>query len=338
MARITCSKSGIVFQCEHLPLTLHSSEVHHPLFSLSKKKLLPLHKEYLAGNLSVTESYLLYLSLLNSTDLLVWRTQCRFTTHTPSIVANNMEQLISIIGKIDIIHHPSFTLPKFSISYDTADLSNSFHWIQAWTQQYSDWYDGLKEARYREELKSRIEPREAALQRTIKTFFSDPAKLASKLSEWAEYAGDFPQFLVTHPFTKGKKLSLSEYWKELIRACVIDDKIWQYPKKDIEELIDHCEDNIENTSIYSHKLFQILSSGLESNLSFAGFGDIGISDVGVTKFTVLSPTTSAEDANKLALAHSAPLTEPRPSAYTNKFAYLKDKAKWDMAQKYGAQK
>ena len=69
MAKILCSKSGILFQCEHMPLGLNSQEYHHPLLSVPQKKLLSLSKEWTANRLTATESYLLYLSLLNYTDL-----------------------------------------------------------------------------------------------------------------------------------------------------------------------------------------------------------------------------------------------------------------------------
>jgi hypothetical protein len=52
MARITCKYSGVIFNCEHMPLGLSSNEYYHPLFSVPKKKLLVLSKEWAANKLS----------------------------------------------------------------------------------------------------------------------------------------------------------------------------------------------------------------------------------------------------------------------------------------------
>ncbi len=155
MAKILCAYSGILFQCEHMPMALSQREYHHPLFNVPKKKLLALTGEWSRHRLSETESYLLYLSLLHSTDLILWRTPAKYTERTRSIIANNMESLVQIIGKIDLISHPAFTLPHFAIGPDTADLSNSYHWINAWLSNYEDWEQGLKDESLREKLVDR---------------------------------------------------------------------------------------------------------------------------------------------------------------------------------------
>ena len=255
MAQITCAKPGVVFNCEHMPLSLSSREYAHPLFSISKKRLISLVGEWSIGKLSHTESYLLYLSLLDSTELVQWRNPAVFTPKTPQIIANNMAALVHIVGKIDVISHPSFALPKFAISSDTASLENSYHWIQSWIQNYNDWYDGLRDANKREELKSKIQNREESLERVIKTAHTRVEDLAIMLAGWAEDAGDFPTSTTTipHPFLKGR-VTIREYWKQIIRACSNDDRIWQYPVTDIVELIEHCEDNVQHGSIYAASL------------------------------------------------------------------------------------
>ena len=144
MAKIICAYSGVEFACEYLPFAISSREIAHPLFSVQKHKLLSLASVWAEGKLPPTESYLLYLSLLNSTGLLEWRTPAQYTSKTNAIIANNMEQLIHIVGKIDVIKHPSFVLPHFVISTDTATLDNSYNWIQLWNQNYNDWAEQTK--------------------------------------------------------------------------------------------------------------------------------------------------------------------------------------------------
>lgn len=333
MAQLVCAKSGVVFKCEHMPLSLSSREIQHPLFYVSKKKLLALAGQLITGRLSPTENYLVYLALLDSTELIQWRVPAKYIDKTPKIIANNMESLIHIIGKIDVIQHPSFTLPKFAISPDTCTLENSYHWIGAWIANYNDWYDGLKDSAKREELKHRIQSREESLERLIKTSHTKVEDLANMLASWAEAAGDFPSYSTPHPISH-KQIPLNEYWKQIIRACAREESIWRFPPSDLQELIDHCEDNVILGSIHSHSLMKLLRGGLKKQADYLGFGDTELHGRTATQFTILNGDASAEDANKIAAMASAPSSEPKPNDYPNKFAFMKAKANWDMKMRY----
>ena len=127
MAKIVCSKSGVIFNCEHMPTTLSSSTYTHPLFHVPQKRLIALAGQWAAQKLTPTESYLLYLALLDSTELIQWRTQASYHKGMDAIVSSNMENLLSIIAKINLIHHPSFALPSFSINPSTHTLDYLIH-------------------------------------------------------------------------------------------------------------------------------------------------------------------------------------------------------------------
>lgn len=58
-------------------------------------------------------------------------------------------------------------------------------------------------------------------------------------------------------------IECSEYWKQIIRACGDDDRIWQYPEADIIELIEHCVDNIQHGNTYAHTLMKWMRDGLD---------------------------------------------------------------------------
>jgi hypothetical protein len=326
MAKILCSLSGILFQCEHMPLALANREYHHPMFSLPKKKLLSLAGQWAAQKLTATESYLLYLSLFNSTELIEWRAPAQFTAQSSAIVANNMENLIRIIGKIDTIKSPNFVLPKFVITSDTANLENSYHWIQSWISNYQDFQDGYKFAAIEREA----ERREIALERLIKSPYTKPDTLSNNIADWAEVAGSFPTFSITHPLTK-TPISISEYWKQIIRAAIDAEKIWKYPEKDLAELYDHCESNIHHGTIYAATLMKRLREGMEKQNSFFDFGDIDVSSR-TTKFTLLTGETSAFEANKIAAIQNAPIEEPKREAYPTQFAFMKAMMNYKLSQ------
>lgn len=328
MARLTCSKSGISFQCEHMPLASYNI---HPLFNVPQKRLISLAGQWAAQKLTPTESYLLYLSLIDSTELVVWRTPAVYLeSRTDAIVASNMENLLHIIAKINLIKHPSFTLPSFAIGPDTATLENSHHWIQVWTENYREWYDDFLAAGKREELKEVLDHREEALQRLIKS--STPVEAyASTLAEWAAAAGQFPVSLTPHPVTS-LPISIAEYWKQLIRTIANEDKLWRYPRADLIELIEHCEGHIIHGNIYAHTLMRYLRGGLRKYDDYLGFGDVAIGTSGSTPFTVMAPASGVHAINRAALISTAPEEEPKKHQYPTTLTWLKAYTKWKLAQ------
>ena len=330
MAKLTCSKSGVVFNCEHMPLASYNI---HPLFSVPQKRLISLAGQWAAQKLSPTESYLLYLALLDSTDLVLWRVPSIYLgPPTDAIVQNNMENLLHIIAKINVISHPSFALPSFAVGPETATLENSHHWIQVWTENYREWYSDYLAAGKREELKEVLDHREEALQRLIKS--STPVEAyAATLAEWAAAAGAFPTTTTPHPVT-GMPVPIADYWKQLIRTIANEDKLWRYPRADLVELIEHCEGAITHGNIYAHKLMQYLRSGLRKYDDYLGFGDISIGSSGGTPFTVMPLVSGVHAINRAALISTAPEEEPKKHQYPTTLAWLKAYTKWKLANQH----
>lgn len=334
MAKIICAKSGVEFSCEHLPFSLSSREVSHPIFSVSSKKLISLAGMWSAGKLTHTETYLTYLSLLNSTGLIEWRVPARYHDKSASIIANNMEQLIHIIGKIDIIKHPSFVLPHFVISSDTCSLDNSYHWIQLWNQNYNDWSQNVKDHSNDQELQRR----EMGLQKLIKSSHTgknieDYPKI---LANWARIAADFPTFPIT---VRGVKTTIDDYWESIIIKCAKAESIFQIPEADLTELIEHCEDNVVGDgSIYAMALMRHLRKGAQMQRNYLGLGDIDLSRSSITQYRILKPNESAEDANIQNMIDTAPKTEPQRNQYPDLISYIKAKARWNIASNYATLK
>ncbi len=324
MAKILCAISGIEFTCEHVPMVLHSRECVHPIFYLPQKKLLGLYGKWVQQELTEIDSYLLFLAFLNSTELLVWNVPAQRIPETKSIIANNISKLVSIITKIDAIKHPSFSLAKISINTGTKTLSNVDQWIHNWTESYTDFMDGYKKAKISEDLARKLMHREATLERLIKDPQKELGTYARILALWAADAGNFPTYLVSNPIT-GIKTPMAE--------CTKEDKIFLIPKIDLQDLIEHCEENIMHGSIYAHSLMGLLKAGLNRQSNFLGLGDINLT---TTTFQILDAETSVEDANKLLMIQNTPTELPRPEQYPTKLAYLRAKARYDLASSYNA--
>lgn len=323
--KILCAISGIEFQCEHFPAYLTSREVTHPIFHLSQKKLLSFIPKFSSSELTETDSYLLFLALLNSTDSVEFRVPCKRTANTSSIIYNQMQDLVIAVGKINLIQHPSFQLPRIAITPDTCTLSNVEYWIANWEASIDEWKDNFASYNQSRDLLMR----ENALEKLIRTPHKE-IQLATQIADWAELAGDFPHYVT---IVNNKEIQLSAYWKQIIRKCINKDAIFQIPLSDLDELITHCEDNIPHGSIYAHTLMEMLRSGKDKNKNFLGLGDWDLASSPIA-YKILSDSDSVESANMEAICMSAPTELPKIQDYPSRFAWLKAKIKYDMNQSF----
>lgn len=325
--KILCSLSGIEFTCEHFPAYLSSREVSHPIFSLPQKKLISYLGKWAGSELTPTDSYLLFLAILNSSELVEFRVPASRDYTTDAMVAQNMEALAKIVSKLNAVTNPSVVFPRYAIGPETKFLTNVKHWIENWHQSYQDFQDGFSK-----EYESRkLITRESALERLIKNPHLPISAYASKIADWASVAGAFPEYLTLSPFT-GLKISMSDYWKEIISKCTREESLFSVPQVDIIDLLEHCETNISIGTIYSNALFKVLRHALERQKNFLGLGDM---DLSRGKYQILSADDTTETANLKAMIDSAPEFEPTPAQYPTKIAYLKAKLRFQMAKKYG---
>jgi hypothetical protein len=324
--KIICSLSGLEFNCEHFPGTFYSKDTFHPIFNLEQKKLLPYLKKWAGNELTPTDSYLLFLALLRSSDLVEFRVPVFRTEKTDAIIYNNMEFLASTVMKINAVAVPSQRFSHVVITPDTRFLNNIRHWIENWDNDYKAFASG--KAKDYDDRK--LVHREMALQRLIKNPHKDISLYAPQIAEWASIAGSFPQGNVPSPFTQ-LPISVSEYWKEVIRRCARNELLYSIPKTDLEELIEHCEEYVPAGSIYSNALFKALRAALAKHKNFLALGEYDIKG----GYTIVSESDTAETANMQALIASAPAEEPRREQYETAFKFLQAQMRWKMAKRYG---
>lgn len=328
--KITCAYSGLQIQVQHFPASLSHRECCHPIFAIPQKSLLSYLRKWSNAELTSTDSYLLYLALLNSTDLVEFRIAARFIPgKTDSIVANNMESLARCISYSNIIKHPSFVLPRIAITPETATLTNSNIWVQNWMECYYNFQQGF----LREREIQKIRQREALLQTFIKNINKPINHYAKILADWAAEAGEFPLFPIT---IEGASIRICDYWKQIIIKCCKSEAIFTILAEDLEELITHCEDNIEHGSIYAHTLMELLRAGQRRQKNYLGLGDVDLSDSNTT-YRIIAEDTSIEDATKLAMIDSAPTEKPVEGNYPSKIAFLRAKLKYEMKLDYQKQ-
>lgn len=331
MAKVLCSYSGIEFKCEHLPMHLTARETAHPVFFLHPKKLLGLYAKYQTQELTATEEYLLFLAYLNSTELVEFRVPAKYTEHTTAIIARHFDALMDIATKIQGIKSPRFSVAKIAITPATSTLENLPHWIENWKASYAQFLKGQDDRA----LLDSIQEIEVRLQRL--TNAQSPqlqGKYNSTLAEWAAKAFKFPDFLIED---NGKLITLSNYWKLIIRCCQSQEKIFQFPKEDIEELRNHIVDYIDLAPKWGVDVLTLVEDGIELHKNFLGLGDIDLA-AGSTTYRTLTEDDSIQAANIDAIIQAAPKTEPQEKDYPTRFAYLKAKMNWNLAQSTGAKK
>jgi hypothetical protein len=332
--KFICKYSGLEIQTSHFPGYIHTATVCHPAFELDAHKILSYAPKFLAGQLTETDQYLLFLAGLHSTSLVSWRTQAQYNAKTMQICAQNMHTLFSVLSKLDVFKHPSFACPRYIISADTRNLASIRYWLASWLKAYEDFNNGYRSV----SLQNRIIRREAALERLIKS--RRPTESYAKvLADWASLAGDFPKFSVTvGTDSNARTLSCSEYWKEIIVRIGKKDSIWTISQQDLQELITHCEDNIEAGSIYSHTLMKYLRTAYEDISNPLGFGvktSFKILDDMEDSAATSEQPESIEAQNLRTILSTAASEEPRQENYPTKFEYIKAKMIWQLAQKKG---
>ena len=332
---IICAYSSLSFTCEHFPGSLSSREFSHPVFSIPQKRLLSYVGQWASqdsAKFTQIDSYLLFVALLKSTDLVEFRAPTIRTDRTAQVIAQNMELLTKVVSRLNSMTSVDM-MPHYVISRETQDLDNVEFWVQNWAESYEDFRAGkMRDSQGKDEWKKLL-IRENALERLIKNPHRPISSYSQQLGDWAAVAGSFPEFILTNPLPPFQKISCSDYWKILISKCSRSDSLFSIPSADLKELLDHCEEHISAGSIFSNSLFKTLRFALEKQKNYLGLGDM---DISKSTFTILRAGDSVESANIQAAVDSAPLEVPRREQYPTNFAYMKAKFRYEMAQKYSA--
>ena len=328
--KILCAYSGLEFSCEHFPGYLSSRETYHPIFNLSQKKLLSYLGKWSSGELTSTDSYLLFIALLKSSDLIHFRVPTFRTVQTDSIVAINMEALAKAVIKLNTVTNPNVIFPNYAITPETKSLGNVQYWIQNWEDSYAGYRENQAKFLSDRDDWKKLQQKELALERLIRSPHKDVSDYASQLASWAAVAGNFPDWLTISPFNPAQKISCATYWEQIIYKASKTESLYSIPTVDLEDLLTHCEDNIPAGSLFSNALFKILRTAKEKKRNFLGLGD---QDLSKSTYTIIGSSDEVESANLQSLIDSAPEHEPKPEDYPTRFAYMKAKLRWDLAKK-----
>lgn len=312
--KIFCQYSGVEYTTPdfgNLKLTYI-----HPIFAAEPKQLLSRAGDWAQGLLSEQERRLLFLALLHSTELVTFKATA---VPSPHNVQMNMESLLKIVGWLHGIQHPALALPQFVITNETRELQNVRYWLAAWWQAKKEFEDGYKDFSALRKQRNR----EIALERLIKSSSKKTEDYIGMLSSWAMEASNTP-------------LAIREDWKRII--CSRSNSIYSIRAVDLEEIIEHMEENLEHGSIFAADFMKHIRTLLAKNKAGLTYG-LGMDDdvelnyrqLLQTPFQIVAGDADTETANKSIIISTAPDEAPTERDYPSRVAYLRAKIAYEMA-------
>lgn len=316
MTRVTCAISGIRFECSYFSnLNIpHTEGYFHPIFAAPYKHLHHLYSAHCTGRLTSNDSYLLFCAFLHSSGAVHWKHPAACNPNdisTKRLVDANLEQLIEVLERSACIKFPGFKQPHFSVNLMSSDLSTVPHWIKAWQRNINIFLTGRSDMSTQEAIQ-KVENR---LSKLILSG-EKPERMSHIIADWACKVAEFPPHQ-------------EEEWKRIIRSSYSTNKMFNTPIAALREIKEYCELNIEAGSIHFHTLCTILKTGINNHTSYLGAANT--SDLGYTLIPIDIGKIDKNTAEIIALADSAPESEPVESDYSSSLAFLQAKLAYRVA-------
>lgn len=257
--KLYCPKSGVTY---HTSCGYGHGQATHPIFQISTKKLLDQNLEHTwNAKLPPEDVHLLGAALLDKLPV-IWDSPLDIE-NCKKVWAANMEKLAATVLRIDsrVINN----LPKFRVTKETRNLSTLSAYLSEISTVLNDSFSAFKESTSTFTMDYNRHTAEESIVRTLRTVLDTAGrkkKLPNLMADWACDVGEFPKTLITIEIGK-PKITLAEHWKSIITRIfsykslseILSDTI---TLGDIEELIEHCECNIELGSLHSLSLFKRL--------------------------------------------------------------------------------
>lgn len=311
--RVQCQYSGLEFTVDHFGF---KSTGFHPIFGISTINLLSLIENWANSELDSDETKLLWIAMMKATGLVEFRSSA---IPAVAVVENTMEMLAKFLAFKDSVPALELVFPRIVINRDTRKCGNAPEWINIWFERKKSWEDGYR----RDILNQQLADREAALEKLIRSPLGDQNRKIARLADWAMLSGNVPK-------------ELREYWISLFKLRSIE--VYQAKTIDIEELVEHMEDNLQHGTIFASETMLHLRLLLERNRKGLNFG-LGMPDDELASFDPLTLANrpysfigdDIEQRNIIATAMTAPPKEPMLYDFPSKLEYLRARAAWTLA-------
>ena len=319
--RVTCRYTGLSFTSSTFSKVRFVGE--HPLMNAPLDTLLSRTANWSNGELTVVEQYVLFVALLKSTELVKFNVPIQ---PRRDVVSRNMERLIKCAAWIGFIRTKTY-LPSYVINPENSHLPN----LHMWLESLEDAKEAYKNNYWSITQLERLEARNNALERMIKSPNRNEHRFTGVLADWALTASKAD--------VKLDKERL-EYWRAIIRAR--GNELASIPLDDIRDVLDYMELNLDSykSGIFAREaIFHLrkLVAKKESG-DFFGIGfdydnyQVDLEDALENPFKLL-PSDSPQHRHIKQISAEAPTEEPKRDDYATSFEYLKAKAKYNIAQR-----
>ena len=309
MAKVTCAISGLDFQVSAFSDLNISYKVgyFHPIFAAPYRDLEKLYYKHTRGRLTPTDSYLLFLAYLNSSDQVHWDYPLTLNPKDPAtrkLVENNFSQLVSVLQKTAVITYSSFDQPSFRVTYENSRLEEIQFWIEAWIENINSFSFN----RATERDRSALLAVEKKLEILILSDLS-PEAYSKTIADWASRAAIFPE-------------SKEELYKTTIASCFNITKMFNTPLALLKEIKNYCECNIEAGSIHFHALIKVLQEGISRHVDYLGGSALTLGYELLPSASISTQMLEADKKLKI-IAETAPTELPLKEDYKSPIEYLK---------------
>jgi hypothetical protein len=287
----------------------------------------------MAGDLQPPEQVLLFLALINSTGSVIWHDPFHISTNETqdmALIEGNMHKTLSAVYKLNELSVcATFEIPKFVCSRhgDTNTVMGLLRAVEAWELAIDDFTNRKSNVDAAQKL-LRIE---MILERLLRMQKQKPDAFAKKLADWAVVSAEFPTYEIVRGHTQW---ICAEYWREMIRRCVLGVRLIEIPSDDLIDLIEYCEEEIPHGSIYAATLMTILRQSVRKQREYLGLP----AHKGIRVFSIVPATAEehAQHANDIArlkqMALVAPENKPERKDFLDTFVYLRAISRWEAAQ------
>lgn len=302
----------------------------HPIFTLTKKDLVSLKHQALQG--SRKEKFLFLVSYLKHYESLFIIEY--YTLDYEKCSLSTLELIPRLMRSLDTLEQFNLfetNLPILNLASEPESIDTLKAYLDLCVQEISEHKDQVA---YR--LREREFKVEQARKEAHKIRRASP-QYASKLTKWLFSNVDFPHVEITGANRKAKNgkvyLTLVSYWEDLFRDITKDrDKVFSYPKADLDTLIDFLLENLENSCPNSNLVYAVLKEAEKEYFSLTidtkalvpSLGSEGSGDGNGCGDGTGAKTSEAKERN----AHLKGTTKPCKSDYHDLFTYLKALASW----------
>lgn len=330
--KLTCPLSGISY---HTDLGYGRGAAPHPIFYLPLKSLIAQHlNPFCDGKLDKIQLHLFGAALLHKLPT-IWDTPLDIDK-CAKVWPKTIEKLAAVCLRLD--DRKAKHLPEYHICKDTADLYNLKLYLESIDDVVAE-LDGS--GTYKNTYLQRNA--EEVIVRMLRQTLNKAEKkhsLPKLIADWALEVGEFPAYDVPILQDDGistKKQPLCQFWHGLIiKAFTISDPVdmlsTQVTAADIDELIEHCEHNIEVGTVHSNALLgklRTIREVLDEFRSPAPSRTINIAERNESLAIALLGEDAHVPDKSVRIDNAPPLTtEPLRKDYPSMGSYLAAKLKW----------